>query len=110
MIYLFVFLMAFFKACMDAFENENFFESIFKHWNQRFWYKRESWKHAKRLFGYKFDAWHIANSLYVICFALAVAYTVIWPLKSSWWIVLLNICVLWNATFIFFYHGVFKIK
>lgn len=104
--YLFVALMGFFNACMDAYENENFFESIFKHWSQKFWYKRESWKHVHKILGYRFDAWHIAKSLWVLCFIGAVVFR---P-ESSWWVVVINVAIIYNGIFNLFYHGLFKIK
>lgn len=106
MCYLFIALMAFLDACKDAFENENFFESIFKHWNQHFWYKRESWKYTKKFLGYRFDAWHICKSLQVLCLIGVVNYM---P-EGSWWVIGLNVVIIWNAVFNLFYHGVFRIK
>lgn len=98
---------AFFNALMDAVENENFFESIFKKWRQSFWYKRESWKYARKIFGYKIDAWHLFKSAMVLLIILsAVLYR---PLIHPW--VDVAICgIIWNGVFIFFYHKVFKIK
>jgi hypothetical protein len=104
--YVLIAVMAFLKACADAFENENFFESIFKHWNQRFWYKRESWKYAKKLFGYKFDAWHITWTLIVVC----IGFLPSCEFWGAWWVILLNVGLIWNMVFKLFYHGVFKIK
>lgn len=104
--YLLIAVMAFLNACMDAFENENYFESIFKEWNQRFWYKRESWKWAKKLFGYRFDSWHIAKTLMIGCIGLLPSVE-FW---GDWWVITLNIYVIWNVVFVFFYHWVFKIK
>lgn len=104
--YILIAAMAFLSACMDAWENENYFESVFREWNQRFWYKRESWRWAKRLVGYKFDSWHIAKSLMVICIALLPSS----EFKGSWWVIALNIGVIWNVVFVAFYHWVFKIK
>lgn len=104
--YLLIALMAFLNACMDAFENENYFESIFKNFNQRFWYKRESWKWAKKIFGYHLDSWHISKSLFVICIALLPSCT----FDGDWWVIALNVGVIWNVVFKFFYNWVFKIK
>jgi hypothetical protein len=104
--YFLIMFMAFLNACMDAWENENYFESIFKSWSQRFWYKRESWKWAPKLAGYKLDAWHIAKSLFIICIALLPAM----EFKGSWWVVVLNVGVIWNIAFVLFYHFVFGIK
>lgn len=104
--YLFIALAAIFNACMDSWENENFFESIFKHWDQKFWYKRESWKYAQKILGYRFDGWHIAKSLMIICFAIAFCF----DYKSEWWVIILNVGVIWNGTFWLFYHKLFKIK
>jgi hypothetical protein len=98
--------MALLNACMDAWENENYFESVFKEWPQRFWYKRESWKWVKKLWGYKFDAWHIAKTLLVICIALLP----VCEFRGSWWVIAMNIGIVWNGTFALFYHFVFKIK
>lgn len=108
--YLFILAMAIFNACMDAFENENFFESIFKRWHQRFWYKRESWKWAKKFFGYKVDAWHLSKSLMILCFAGAVIAAKLDPPRHGWPVILLNIGLLWNLTFYLVYHKVFGIK
>lgn len=112
-----VVLMAFFNAVMDATENENFSESIFKNLAQRFWYKRVSWQCAKRIFGYKIDAWHIAKSCFVICFVLALVAAVVVGkniyVQLSMWDYLLFISglgVLWNGCFILFYHIIFKVK
>lgn len=108
--YIFIVLAVFFNACCDAFENENYFESTFKHWNQKFWYKRESWKYARKIFGYKLDAWHIAKTLWIVCFGMAVAASVIWPYRGSWYVIIINVGVIWNLSFWFFYHILFKIK
>lgn len=104
--YILIAVMAFLSACCDAFENENYFESIFKEWNQRFWYKRESWKWAKKFLGYKFDAWHIAKTLWVICIGLMPSC----EFKGDWWVILLNVGAIWNLVFLLFYHWIFKIK
>ena len=99
---------AIFNAIMDATENENFRESIFKNLDPKFWYKRESWKHAKRLFGYRFDAWHLAKSAMVICLVLALKINLqtvtIWALDA------LIMGGIWNLVFTLFYHKIFKVK
>lgn len=104
--YLFIALAAFFNACCDAFENENYFESIFKHWEQRFWYKRESWKYARKIGGVRLDGWHIAKSLMIISFAASLCF----DYRGSGWVVMLNAGITWNVTFVLFYHYIFKIK
>lgn len=108
--YLFIFLMAFFNACMDAFENENFFESIFKNWDQRFWYKRVSWKYAKKIFNYKLDAWHICKTLWILCFASALVTVYLDPPPHRWYVMVTFIGIIWNFTFWLFYHKIFGIK
>lgn len=108
--YLMVIAMVFFNACMDAFENENYFESRFKKWNPRFWYKRESWKHARKLGGYKLDAWHMSKSLMLLCFAAAVIAAKCAPPGGSWWVILINIGIIWNGGFWLFYHKLFGIR
>lgn len=105
--YIFIALAAFFNAVMDAVENENFFESIFKNLPQRFWYKRESWKYTKKVFGYRFDAWHISKSLMVICWVLALVF--IAPGKP-WWVTLPTAGIVWNCWFYVFYNLLFKVK
>lgn len=92
---------------MDVFENENFFESIFKGWDQRFWYKRESWKYAKKVFGHKIDAWHLSKSCMIICFALAI---ITFEAHHQWWVYLISLGFLWNFGFWLFYHEIFKVK
>jgi hypothetical protein len=106
--YGFVFLAAFFNACMDAFENSpNFDESIFKRLDKKFWCKDVSWHYAHRIFGYKFDAWHIAKSAMVICLVIAV---VLFRPHHEWWVHFVSIGLIWNATFVLFYHVIFKVK
>jgi hypothetical protein len=106
-----VFIAAFFNAVMDAVENENYFESIFKKLPQQFWYKRESWKYAAKVFGYKVDAWHLAKSCMLICFAGAVISFNL-PVKK-WQDVAFYTAgfgIIWNVTFWLFYHVIFKVK
>lgn len=104
---LFIAIAAILNSFMDRIENENWNQSIFYGWNERFWYKRISWKYAKKIFSYKLDAWHLAKSLMIICFAFAVIlYQPIW----KWWIDFLIIGVVWNAVFNVFYNRVFKKK
>ena len=104
--YLFIALAALFNACMDAWENENYFESVFKHWNQRFWYKRESWKHVRKILGYRPDSWHLGKTLMVCCIA-GVACS---DIPGSWWVIVLNVGIVWNVVFIASYHWWFGIK
>jgi hypothetical protein len=115
---IFILLAAFFNAVMDAVENENFFESIFKNLPKQFWYKRESWKYVKKIFGYRPDAWHLSKTLMLFCFTGAVisfAASVIsfsLPLKK-WQDVAMYVAafgVIWNASFWLFYHVIFKVK
>lgn len=113
----FIGLASFFNACMDAWENENYFESIFKHWDQKFWYKRVSWQYVSKIFGYHLDGWHLAKSAMIICIGGAI-YTEqfsnqIWHTTST----LLNIGIdilimgiIWNLGFTLFYHHIFRVK
>lgn len=106
--YILVFMAAFFKACADAFENTpNFNESVFRNWNKRVWCKDVSWEYAPKLWGYKFDSWHISISLMVICWAAAL---VVFKSHHELWVHFITIGVIWNATFVLFYHKVFKVK
>lgn len=114
---LFVLMASFFNACMDAWENENYFESIFKMWDQKFWYKRESWKYAKRVGGYRLDGWHLAKSAMILCICAAI-YTE--QFSGQFWhtnYCLLNIGIdiavsslIWNLGFSLFYHNIFQVK
>jgi len=106
------FLAAIFNACMDAFENSpNFNESIFKGLNKKFWCKEVSWQYAKKIWGYKFDSWHLSKSmmiLYIIGAILAFDLPI-----NRWQDVALYILIygfIWNVTFWFFYHVIFKVK
>lgn len=108
---IFILLAAFFNAVMDAVENENYFESVFKNLPQQFWYKRESWKYAAKVFGYKIDAWHLCKSLMLLCFTGAVIAFDLPVLK--WQDIALYAVVfgfVWNATFWLFYHVIFRVK
>lgn len=106
-----ILLAAFFNAVMDAVENENFFETIFRNLPKQFWYKRESWKYVKKIFGYRPDAWHLAKSCMLVCFAGAVVWFDIQITK--WWhgVVCIGVIgVVWNLSFNLFYHVIFKVK
>jgi hypothetical protein len=105
-------LAAFFNALMDATENApNFNESRLKTLPKTFWLKEVSWKYAARLFNYKLDAWHIAKSCMVICFVLTAIFFD-WPVEKWQDVAIYLIAggVIWNATFYFFYHVLFKVK
>jgi hypothetical protein len=106
-----IFLAAFFNAVMDAVENENISESIFKNLPRQFWYKRDSWKYVKKIFGYRPDAWHLSKSAMIICFVLAIVFFDI-PIKK-WQDV--AVCIIaggftWNFTFWLFYNKIFGVK
>ena len=104
--FILIFIAAFFNAVMDAVENENISESIFKKYKPAFWYKRTSWKTATRIFGYKFDAWHLAKSMMIICFcAAAVLYK---PVTGYLDVLIMG--AIWNFSFYLFYHKIFGIK
>lgn len=108
---IFIFFAAFFNAVMDAVENENYSESIFRKLPQQFWYKRESWKYTRKIFGYRPDAWHLSKSLMVICFAMAVIWFDLPVLKwqdIALYLVLIGIA--WNGSFWLFYNVIFKVK
>lgn len=106
-----IFLAAFFNAVMDAVENENYYESIFKKLPVQFWYKRESWKYVKKIFGYRPDAWHLAKTLMLFCFAGAV---IAFDLPVNKWhdvtFYIATLGIIWNVTFWLFYHKIFKVK
>lgn len=102
MILLLIILAAFLNAVMDLLENENFHQSVFRHWNQKFWYKRESWKHAKKIFGYKIDGWHIAKSCMIV--TLITATVMYQPIFHP----VIDIGIMgmyWNVTFNFSYEN-----
>lgn len=106
-----IFIAAFFNAVMDATENENYFESIFKRLPQQFWYKRESWKYVKKILGYRPDAWHLSKTLMILCFAGAVIFFDM-PVKK-WQDVALYLAlfgIIWNGAFWLFYNVIFKVK
>lgn len=102
---LYIILAAILNAFMDRVENENFYESIFRNWNEKFWYKRVSWKYAKKIFGWKLDAWHIAKSLMIISLVMAmVSYSVF----HNWWVDVIIAGCLWNVFFNIFYNKLLK--
>jgi hypothetical protein len=106
-----LFLAAFFNAVMDATENENFYESIFKKLPHQFWYKRESWKYTKKIFGYRPDAWHLSKSAMVICLVLAIIFFDL-PVKKWQDIAMYIIAggLTWNISFWLFYNKIFGVK
>lgn len=94
-----------FNALCDSIENENFYESVFRNLNEKFWYKRTSWKYAKKIFGYPVDAWHLSKSAMIICLSFAAA--VAPPLP-----IIVNVVVfgiVWILSFNLFYNKVFLI-
>lgn len=64
-------------AVLDMLENENFFSSVFKNLNQKFWYKRISWQHARKILGYKWDAWHITKSIIICIILIPIAHNLL---------------------------------
>lgn len=94
---LFTGLAGVFWAICDRVENENFYNSVFRDMNERFWYKRTSWKYAKKIFGWKLDAWHISKSLCIICFLCASYYSPPFPLPvlvgfgGGWYVLAFNL-------------------
>lgn len=112
-----ILLAVFFNAIMDAVENENISESVFKNLPKQFWYKRESWKYAKKIFGYRLDAWHIAKSFMIICLCSAIYFeqfsNQIWHTGRTFIDIGIDIVIagiIWNAGFWLFYHKLFKVK
>lgn len=97
MIYLLIALAAVFNAVMDVLENENFHQSKFRYWKERFWYKRESWKWANHIGNYPIDGWHLAKSCMILCFSAAVANSVLQ---------FILIGIVWNVTFNLFYKWI----
>ena len=102
----FIIFAAIINAMMDRLENETFFNSIFKDWNQKFWYKRVSWEHAKVIFNYKIDGWHLCKSTMLI---LIMAAIVCYKPVTIWQVDFIFLGILWNVIFEFFYSSVFKI-
>ncbi|MGN6438390.1 MAG: hypothetical protein ACTHMM_17740 [Agriterribacter sp.] len=102
---LFVAIAAMLCALMDRVENENFYESIFRDRNERFWYKRVSWKYAKKIFGWKADAWHIAKSMMIFSLAFAIVF---YKPVLLWWIDWVVIGAIWISVFNVFYNKIFR--
>lgn len=95
------------NAFMDCVENENFFESILRHKQQSFWYKRESWKSARKIFGYKIDMWHLLKSFMILMLAAAI---ILYSPIINWWVDILIFGTAWNIAFVFVYHKILKVK
>lgn len=88
-------------AVLDILENENFFASVFKNLNPKFFYKMESWKTTgypisinipfftrkfgwrikftipAKYFGWRFDAWHITKSLIICIILIPIAHNLL---------------------------------
>lgn len=93
------------NAIMDRLENESYFTSIFKDWNQKFWYKRESWKYAKVVFNYRIDGWHLVKSAMIVFIALAIVfYEKLFNHVADF----VLIGIVWNTTFEFMYATALK--
>lgn len=101
---------AFMNAVMDRVENENFYGSIFRNKDEKFWYKKASWKYAKKICGYKIDAWHLAKSAMIVCLLSAIY---IGSSKHEILSILFNMCIAgitWNIVFNFSYNFLLKSK
>lgn len=106
---IFFFLSGVFNAFMDTIEEGHFTNSIFSDWNQKFWFKWESWKYAKKIFGYPVDAWHIAKSLMWTCVSLgAVIYHRSDPIFPYWPLDFATIGLVIMLAFNVFYNHIFK--
>lgn len=106
---LFFFLAGILNAFMDTIEEGHFTNSIFKNWDQKFWFKYQSWKYAKKIGGYPLDAWHIAKSLWwtsVVGGAIAYFYT--GPIFSPWVLDFIILGLVPMLTFNVFYNHIFK--
>ena len=103
MSYLLIAIAAIFNAFMDTVEHERYYSSKLRHWNARFWYKRESWKYCKRIGSYPVDAWHLAKSCMIISMAGAVV-----VYNGHGWMPFVYIGIVWNLTFNTFYNRIFK--
>lgn len=101
----FILMASVMNAVMDRLENESFFSSVFKDWDQKFWYKRESWKYAKVIFNYRVDGWHLSKSAMIVFIALAiVSYEKLFnPIVDF-----VLIGIVWNVTFEFMYATALK--
>jgi hypothetical protein len=86
---------AFFEAAADIVENENFYSSVFRKLNPKWWYKRESWKHARKIFGWKYDAWHVFQSARIILWTFAAVHYR--PITPAWWWDVLLAGLLYNV-------------
>ena len=102
---LFMIMAAVMNAIMDRLENETYFKSVFKYWNQKFWYKRVSWEYAKVVFNYKIDGWHLCKSMMIIFIAAAI---VSYQMLFSPIVDIIIIGIVWNVTFEFMYSTILK--
>lgn len=87
------------NAAMDLIENENYSRSIFSRYNEKFWYKRESWKHAYKFGEYKLDAWHLLKSTMLCLIATTIALNSVPSIFMFIWF-----GVVWNVSFNLFYN------
>lgn len=87
------------NAAMDLIENENISRSIFFKYDQKFWYKRESWRHAYKFGGYKIDAWHLLKSTMICLLAATVAMNDTPSILMFVWF-----GIVWNTSFNLFYN------
>lgn len=102
---LFIMIASVMNAIMDRLENESYFTSIFKDWNQKFWYKRESWKYAKVIFNYRIDGWHLCKSAMIVFIALAIiTYKTLFNPFADF----ILIGFLWNTIFELMYDTILK--
>ena len=104
---LFIILAGIGYAFIDRIDDENFRESIFKNWNEKFWYKRVSWIYAKRIFKYPVDAWHLGKSFVIISFVLAAVF---YKPVVNWWLDALACGIIYIITFNIFYNRIFEKK
>lgn len=107
---LFIILAAFFKAVADTL-SFHFFTSVFRWKDRRFWDPSVSWQYTGfiRFTRYRPDAWHLSNSLMVVCFCCAAAFTS-WPAPGQWWIAIIAQGVVYNLSFNLFFDKILRKK
>lgn len=106
--YVFMFIAAFFNACMDITEDDvHFNKSIFKNLSPTFFCKSVSWKYAKAIFKYRLDFWHLCKSAMIICLVEAI---VVFRIHHQWWVHFTTFGIIWNVTFSLFYHKILRSK
>ena len=107
---LFFYIAGQFNSVMDI-VTHHFDNSIFRHFNPRFWNPNESWKEKNFLGWMDFDAWHIAKYGMLFSFCFGVLFLIKHPtalITGKWYYDFGLMCTAWGIGFEINYNKILR--